>query len=96
MAENLSRYHPAGGQRAYAIVDDTMETGRVPDFEAFMLKITDFINKVEGALSKPSKVFNTTFQGQAEEQPDKEPVRGLRQCKAYGTKGHRVDNCYTL
>ena len=100
VAENLARYHSAGGQRAYAIIDDTMETGQVPDFEAFMLKITDFVTKVRGASSRPLRVFSTTFQGQTEEESDPNQQQNIRkvsrECKACGTKGHQVDDCYTL
>ena len=61
MAENLARYHLAGGQRAYAIIDDTIETSKEPNFETFILKITDFVIKVRGALSRSLKIFNMTF-----------------------------------
>ena len=100
VVKNLARYYPAGAQRAQAVIDDSIKAGTAPDFELFVIEITDFIAKVGGTSSRPPRVFSTTFQGHDEEElgPNQQQNarNSPRKCKACSTKGHQVNSCYTL
>ena len=47
-AENLTRYHPVGAQRAYTIIADATDAAKTPDFEKFMRDVTAFAAKIGG------------------------------------------------
>ncbi|SPO06574.1 uncharacterized protein DNG_09264 [Cephalotrichum gorgonifer] len=58
VTKNLARYHSAGAQRAQGVIDDSIKTRTVPDFELFIIEITDFIARVGGTSSRPSKEWS--------------------------------------